>query len=627
MGCLAAALTAGCLDTFAPTAETTLGLPEGWDGSFDYQAGIGLTRSPVHSGRAAAYLSGQGSFARQATLLQSILPDNYLGKRVRLSAWVKPEAIFATYAGLWMRVDGAYNTLAFDNMLGRAALGTGVWREVSIVLDVPTNAVGIAFGALFNGAGTLLVDDMTLEVVDSTVPVTDRLAAPTTPDSNSRALQYQTALTTPANLDFEGTRSVTTQTLEWLKLNSVSLAGSDPALPLTDLAAFGQMIGNARLIGLGEGTHGTREFQHMKHRLLRYLVEQKGFTHFAIEATSPESEDINRYVLTGEGDPVRLVSTLRFWTWNTQEMVDMIRWMRQWNSTASPERRVQFHGVDIQQPGGAMDTVEAFVARVDPERSGYVRTRFACFDPYKSRGATFGVPMVIYAARLATSRAACALGAREVHDLLAASATVYTAASSADQHATALHSARLLQQWEAMATVFSSTVAFAANASRDSSMAENVQWHVARAGASAKVVLWAHNDHIGRMPNTLGTHLRDAFPNDYVAVGFAFGSGVLNAVSGGTVQAVRPSDVPAEWIENAFLQTGKDYLLLDARTIPMGGAVAAPLAGPISMRSIGSTFNVIAPSGFYRKQSFPADFDLLVFVRSASETTLLPFVF
>ena len=628
VACASTAFAAGCLDGTAPETLNELGVPEGWSGSFESQAGIGLARGESHSGDNAVYLSGQGEGGRRATLVQWILPDDFLGQRVRFSAWVKPQGVLGRYSGLWMRVDGVNNTLAFDNMSSRGVYGTSSsWREIFIVLDVPTNAVGISFGALFIGTGTLLLDDMRMEVVDVSVPVTDDLDEPSAPDSLDRRPQYQTAVASPANLDFEGLPSLDGQTIDWMSKNGVVLNGSDPALPATDLAAFGTMIGNAKLVGLGEGTHGTREFQRMKHRMLKYLVEEKGFTHFAIEASSPESEDLNRYVLTGEGDPVRLLSTLRFWIWNTQEMLDMVKWMRQWNTTAPAAKRVQFHGFDIQQPGGAMDTVEAFIARVDAARSAFVRTRFACFDPYKSYGATWGAPMAIYAARLATSRAACALGAQEVHGLLAGSAAAYSAAGTADSYAVALHSARLLQQWEAMATAFAGQVTIAPGASRDSSMAENVRWLLDRVGPDAKVVLWAHNDHIGRMSYAMGRHLRTARGADYVALGFAFGSGVLNAVSGGNVQAVRPQYVPADWIESAFLSTGKPIMLLDARTIALAGPIAKPLGGPISMRTIGSTYNVIAPSGFYRKQSFPSDFDLLLFVSVTTETTLLPYQF
>ncbi len=619
---------AGCLSPTDVAQGTYLGVPEGWSGTYDTQAGIGIsTRSP-HTGRAALYMSGQADPKARATLLQSILPDAYVGGRVRMSAWVKPDNVTADYSGIWMRVDGAFETLAFDNMVGRAVVGNGPWRQVSIVLDVPVNAVGITFGGLFDGRGALLLDDMQFELVDQSVPSTDLITGRGSADSSRAATSYATSRTSPSNLDFEGLPRATQESVDWLARTAIPLASVDPTIGLTDLAPFGPMIGSARLVGLGEGTHGTREFFTLKHRLIRYLVESQGFTQFAIEATTPEAEDINRYVLTGDGNPTLLLSKLRFWIWNTQEMLDMIRWMRQWNASAPADKRVQFHGIDIQQPGASMDSVEAFIARVDPLRSHYVRTRLSCFDPYASRGATFGLPMIIYAARLATSRAACAFGAKEVYDLLNSSAAAYKAASSPDVYATALHSARLVQQWEAMATVFS-TNTYALGLSRDSSMAENVRWLRDRVGVNAKMVLWAHNDHIGKLSGVMGRHLKNAYGSDYVAVGFAFGSGVLNAVNGtgGSVQAIRPEAVPSSWIESTFLATGKPLLLLDTRLMSAGGAAAIALAGPISMRTIGSTFNLLYPSGFQRAYAFPADFDLLLFVSSAHESTLLPYVF
>jgi hypothetical protein len=293
----AVALLAGCsldVDQPAPAKEATrLGVPEGWGGSYDSQAGVGLTTIDHHSGAAAVYLSGQADADRRAVLSQGIVPDNYLGSRVRLSAWVKSISIAGEYAGLWMRVDGPFSIQAFDNMQARPVLGTTDWHEVSIVLDVPPTAVGIIFGALFNARGTLIVDDISIEKVDSSVPVTDLLTGPQDSTSNN-AQAYASAVSAPVNLGFEGLPVATDQTVAWLSTTATSLTSTDPTLPITDLDAFGQMIGSARLVGLGEGTHGTREFQRMKHRMLRYLVEQKGFTQFAIEASSPEAEDINR---------------------------------------------------------------------------------------------------------------------------------------------------------------------------------------------------------------------------------------------------------------------------------------------------------------------------------------------
>lgn len=609
-----------------PTSLTILGIPEGWSGNFDNLAGIGLTSKNTHSGNAAVYISGQGSNATNAVLLQALNSAPYLGKRVRLSAWLKAVDLTGENAGIWMRVDGENRILAFDNMSTRKLSGRSDWHQASVVLDVAPEAVGITFGALFSGIGAFEVDDMVFEVVGNEVATTDLLKSPGAPDNVSRSAYYTTARDVPVNMGFEGLPRITDATTDWIRTNSVALTTTDPSAPLTDLAAFGAMVGNAKLVGLGEGTHGTSEFHLQKHRFIRYLVEQKGFTQVAIEGSGADAELINRYVLTGQGDPAKALSAVRFWTANTQEMLDLIKWVRQWNTTAAPTAQVEFHGFDFQQPAGQMDSVEAYIARVDTANKAYVRSRFVCFDPHKSYGATYGAPIAGYAARLATSRAACAVGAKEVFALITNNAALYKSRASADEYERALHAARMVQQWEAFANKFTDAPASASN-SRDSSMAENVQWFRARAGANAKMVLWAHNDHMLKSGGAMGGILSRALGADYVAVGFTFGTGALTAVYNGTIQAVRPTAPPSSWIEPILGAARASNFLLDMRLVSASNTSSAPLLGPVTMRSIGSTYLLTAASGFPRSYYFPRDFDLLVYIHTARETTVLPFVF
>lgn len=135
-----------------------------------YQSGIDVSTSP--NGK-SLYIKAQsapsGSFASRA---QGLSAKEFLGKRVRLSASVMAEDVIGN-AGLWLRVDGPDRALAFDNMDPRPIRGTVPWTSYEIVLDVPENSVEIYFGLLLAGTGQVWVDDFRLEVVDSSVPVTD----------------------------------------------------------------------------------------------------------------------------------------------------------------------------------------------------------------------------------------------------------------------------------------------------------------------------------------------------------------------------------------------------------------------------------------------------------------------
>jgi erythromycin esterase len=614
-----------------PTFVGVPGAPEGWGASLGTQSAIGLTSSEKHGGTSALYISGPVSVpvanATAAILLQVIRPELYRGKRVRFAAWVKPLGITsASYAGLWMRVDGAGPTLAFDNMFDRPVTGSGDWREIAIVLDVPQTALGIAIGVLFNAYGTLVLDDLRFEVVGTDVPVT----APVSPfatgsDSLTIASMYARAPSAPRNLDFEGLSGLSTQTVDWLSQNSVSLSTTDPTASLDDLEPLRQMVGSAHLVGLGEGTHGTREFFQMKHRMLEFLVTKMGFTYFAIEATSPESDDMNRYVLTGEGDPARLLSRLYFWTWNTQEVLDMVMWMRQWNVTAPVSQRVQFLGFDMQAPGASIDSVDAFLAVVDPTARADARSRYSCITPYRNNGPSFVTATSQYAALADNVKAACAAALKVVFDNLGDRKPAYEAASSPGRFAAALHAARLVQQFEAMITntATSSRV-------RDASMAENITWIRDQAGPSAKIALWAHNAHINAVPTWMGGYLRSSFGSDYVNLGFAFGRGTFTAVTQtgttlGPLTTWSASLIPKSSIEEAFDATAKPRLLLDMRKITSGGAAAAPLAGPINMRSIGATFDWQRESAYFSFQRFPDDFDLMIYLATTTASVTLPF--
>src|SRR5438105_2039976 len=112
-----------------------------------------------------------------------------------------------------------------------------------------------------------------------------------------------------------------------------------------DLAPLRELIGDARVVGLSEAAHGTREFFQLKHRLFEYLVTEFGFNIFMLEASFSESWPISRYVLTGEGDAGHSLASLRLWAWDCEEVLEPIEWMRRWNG--EHERKVFFYGCDV----------------------------------------------------------------------------------------------------------------------------------------------------------------------------------------------------------------------------------------------------------------------------------------
>ena len=136
--------------------------------------------------------------------------------------------------------------------------------------------------------------------------------------------------------------------LSWLRRNAIPLKTVEAGCAFADLQPLKPVIGSARIVALGEATHGTREFFQLKHRLLEFLVTEMSFTTFAIEANWPEALAVNDYVLHGRGDPAKVLAGLHFWTWDTEEVLDLILWMRQYNILSTHTTKVTFAGFDAQ---------------------------------------------------------------------------------------------------------------------------------------------------------------------------------------------------------------------------------------------------------------------------------------
>ncbi len=161
--------------------------------------------------------------------------------------------------------------------------------------------------------------------------------------------------------------------VDWIRGSAIPLSTPEAGRGFSDLQPLKAVIGDARIVALGEATHGSREFFQLKHRLLEFLATEMGFTVFSIEANLPEAYRLNDYVLEGTGDPAQLLRGMYFWTWDTEEVLAMIRWMREFNQ--SGKGRVQFTGFDMQTPTVAAGIVRDFVcgtttrtARPSPRR-------------------------------------------------------------------------------------------------------------------------------------------------------------------------------------------------------------------------------------------------------------------
>jgi erythromycin esterase len=416
--------------------------------------------------------------------------------------------------------------------------------------------------------------------------------------SMSVRLSSITAVRTPAP------EAVVTQ----VRSAAIPLATAEAGYGFGDMEPLRKVVGSARIVALGEATHGTREFFQLKHRLLEFLVSEMGFTVFAIEANWPEALVVDDYVLNGRGDPVEALRAMNFWTWDTEEVLDLILWMRRWNQDSAHTRKVRFAGVDMQFTAVAARAVRDYLAPIDP---ALVRPLEESFDLLLGPDPQGALQRAGLPKQEATRRALQELGAQ----MDARHATLAAKSSEATWRQARQH-ARILAQFEEMAREPAGDV-------RDRCMAENAAWVLDAFGPGARMVLWAHNGHVsratgGRIGVPMGANLSRRYGKDLVVFGFAFDQGSFQAVGDG---ALRNFSVPAAppWSADAMLMaSGLQLFVLDLRQLPSSSPAGQWLASRRVTRSIGAVYSEAAADQYFMREVLPARYDVLAFVATTT---------
>ena len=400
--------------------------------------------------------------------------------------------------------------------------------------------------------------------------------------------------------------SLSKQVSTWFKSVAITIDSTSPQNALDDLRPLQSTIGNARIVAMGEATHGTREFFQLKHRMLELLVERMGFTVFGIEANWPESLAVNDYVLNGNGDPAQALAGLYFWTWNTVEELDMIQWMRRYNQDPSHMKKVKFFGFDMQVARVAVANVEVYLQKVDPDEA---KVASAILAPL-----TDAVGEREYPNKPEEFRRKTAEGVKSLLIQLDNLKRVYVDSSSLAEWRLARHNLEIVRQAEEMHSA-GPTGQFSA---RDRSMAENVKWILENEGPGSKIMLWAHNGHVSTLPigagDPMGMSLRRSYGKEMVVCGFSFDHGSFQAIQPGkglrefTVAPAIPGS-----LDSALAATGIPVFAIDLRGAPATGAVADWLNVPHLMRSIGAVYSESPPDAFFASVSLRS-FDVIFFV-------------
>ncbi len=389
-----------------------------------------------------------------------------------------------------------------------------------------------------------------------------------------------------------------------------------------------QRIGDARVVLLGEATHGTSEFYRMRERISRELIQKKGFSFVAIEGDWPDAARIDHYARHSKVPPSEWTAFARFpvWMWRNREVREFVDWLRAHNAGVKPSERVAFHGLDLYSLYNSIRSILDYLDRVDPKAAEVARRRYGCLTPWQSDPAVYGQ------ATLSGLYQTCEREVTSMLQDLMQKRRAY-AEHDGERFLDAVQNARLV----ANAERYYRTMYYGSRSSwnlRDSHMFETLKNLLTFHGPQSKGIVWAHNSHVGDSAATemsardeynIGHLCRQEFGDASYSIGFGTNSGTVAAASNWDeemqVKTVRPA--LAGSYELLCHETGDPRFLLPLR----GMGSAAPLAGllqPKLERAIGVIYRPETElQSHYFEAVLPRQFDEYVWFDQTSAVTPL----
>jgi protein-L-isoaspartate(D-aspartate) O-methyltransferase len=381
-----------------------------------------------------------------------------------------------------------------------------------------------------------------------------------------------------------------------------------------DLGGLLERIGDARVVLLGEATHGTSEFYRLRARITRELIERRGFDLVAAEADWPDAARIDAHVRGLEPPPADWKAFERFpqWMWRNQETAEFVDWLRDRTVSGAGARPVRFVGLDLYGMQRSIEVVLNHLERVDPPSAAVARERYGCLTPWQTDPAAYGRAALTGAYRSCEEDVV-----RVLRDHLAERMQLLRERDPL--WFDTLQNARAVADAEAYYRVMYYGGAHSWNL-RDRHMFATLRHTLDFLGPDSRAVVWAHNSHVGdasatsmsaRGETNLGELCRQQYRDAAYAVGFGTDRGTVAAAShwGGPLEFKRVRPARADSYERLCLESGLPRFLLPLRR-PREAELRRELTEPRLERAIGVIYRPETElASHYLQAVLPHQFD------------------
>ncbi|MBU1211575.1 MAG: protein-L-isoaspartate(D-aspartate) O-methyltransferase [Alphaproteobacteria bacterium] len=386
-----------------------------------------------------------------------------------------------------------------------------------------------------------------------------------------------------------------------------------------DLDALLDRIGGARVVLIGEASHGTSEFYAMRAHITQELIERKRFNIVAVEADWPDAARIDHYVRHRGVPPSEWTAFARFptWMWRNEETRAFVDWLHNRNATRASDRRAAFYGLDLYSLYTSVRAVIDYLETVDPDLAAVARQRYGCLTPWEADPAAYG------RAALRGDYRKCERDVAHMLVELLRKRQEYTP-KDGERFLDATQNAQLV----ANAEQYYRVMYYGSRASwnlRDSHMFDTLQNVLAFHGPQSKAVVWAHNSHIGdaaatemgrRREHNIGQLCRQHFGGSSYHIGFGTNAGTVAAASfwDGPMEVMKVKPAHAQSYERLFHMTNAPGLLLPLRG-KQGEELHDKLARPRLERAIGVIYRPDSElASHYFEAVLPRQFDEYIWI-------------